>query len=308
MATDGVTGPASCAGPEVTATYYTDPLCSWSWALEAPWRRLQYELRDHLTSRLRMGGMIADWQSFRDPMNSVNRPAQMAPLWYQVGDISGMPIETRLWLEDPPASSYPACIAVKAAQLQGDRAGERYLRRLREAALLEGRNVARRDVLLAAAAEVAADSAAALDLDRFRADLAGPLALDAFREDIKDARYRDIGRFPTLILRHRAGPAVIVVGYRPYAVLRAAFDAVAPELPAGPPVADITAFIAYWGSATTAEAAVALGVTAEAAQPVLAAAVAAGALTAEPATSPHRLYRPVRSALPECAVRRTSCA
>lgn len=283
---------------ELTATYYTDPLCSWSWALEAPWRRLRYELREALVCHTQMGGLIPDWQSYRDPLNSINRPAQMAPLWYQVGDITGMPIETRLWLDDPPASSYPACIAVKAAQLQGERAGERYLRRLREVALLEGRNIARQEVLLAAAADVAVERTGGdvLDLTRFQADLDGPRALDCFREDIKDARYRDIGRFPTMILRHAAGPAVIVVGYRPYQALREALGRLRPDLPPGQPIKDIPAFIAFWGSATAQEVAEAAGMTTAAAERVLTAAVDEGTLTAGPQSSPphQRIYRPSR--------------
>ncbi len=34
------------------------------------------------------------------------------------GDASGIPVDPRLWLEGPPSSPYPACIAVKAAAEQ----------------------------------------------------------------------------------------------------------------------------------------------------------------------------------------------
>jgi len=61
----------------VEIVYYTDPLCCWSWAFEPQWRRLQYKLRDKLSVRYCMGGLIADWKNFNDEVNSINRPAQM---------------------------------------------------------------------------------------------------------------------------------------------------------------------------------------------------------------------------------------
>ena len=35
----------------------------------------------------------------------------------QTRHVSGMPIDDRIWLEDPPSSSYLACLAVKAAEV-----------------------------------------------------------------------------------------------------------------------------------------------------------------------------------------------
>ena len=61
--------------PAVDVIYYTDPLCSWSWAFEPVWRRLRYELGDQLAWRYRMGGMIPDWRHYADPLNDVASPA-----------------------------------------------------------------------------------------------------------------------------------------------------------------------------------------------------------------------------------------
>ena len=43
----------------------------------------------------------------------------MRSTWLDAADASGMPVDPRLWLASPPASSYPACLAVKAAAEQG---------------------------------------------------------------------------------------------------------------------------------------------------------------------------------------------
>src|SRR4051812_29789560 len=123
----------------VEILFYTDPLCCWSWGFEPQWRKLQYELQDHLVFRYIMTGLLPSWQNFNDPLYSVSRPQQMGPVWMEAAKVSGMPIYDRIWVEDPPASSYPACIAVKSVQLQSTTAAARYLRMLREAAMMQGK-------------------------------------------------------------------------------------------------------------------------------------------------------------------------
>lgn len=241
--------------PDVEVTYFTDPLCSWSWAFEAIWRRLRFELAGRIAWRYVLGGLIPDWQSFNDPLHSVHRPAQMGPSWYEVRHLTGMPIDEMIWLQDPPASSYPACVAVKAAGRQGAAVEEAYLRRLREAVMLERRNVARREVLVELFDELSGGPLSG----RFRRDLVGEEALAVFREDLKDASYRNIGRFPAFVLRGAGGRAVLLVGYRPYPVFREALAAVAPDLEPVRTAADPVAYARYWGSITAAEVAEAVG-------------------------------------------------
>ena len=222
--------PPAPAAPPITVVYYTDPLCCWSWAFEPHWRRLRDAFGGALACRYRMAGMIADWDSYNDPLNAVSRPVQMGPIWRQAQHLSGVPVDDRIWVLDPPASSYPACLAVKAAELQSVEAADLYLRRLREAVMAQRRNIARREVLLEVADEAAAAAPDRLDAARLRHDLDSAPARDALREDIKEARYRGIGRFPTLTLRHAGGAGVMIVGYRPYEVLLAAIARIAPEL------------------------------------------------------------------------------
>lgn len=224
------TAASAAPAPAVEINYYTDPLCSWSWAFEAPWRRLRYEFGSAIRVRLRMGGMIPDWQTYSDPVNSVSRPCQLGPVWVHVRHITGMPLDDLLWMEDPPDSSWPACIAFKAAELQSAAAGELYLRRLREAAMVERRNIARPEVLHAVADELAQARLALLDADRFRRDMAASGPADAIRHDLKETRYLEIGRFPTLIVRGPASRSILLVGYRPYPLLLSALRHVAPDL------------------------------------------------------------------------------
>lgn len=218
------------AADRVEIVYYTDPLCCWSWALEPHFRRLCESFGDQIHWRYCMGGLIADWNSYSDPMNSVSRPIQMGPVWMEARHISGVPIHERIWLDDPPASSYPACIAVKCALLQSASAGEAYLRSLREAVMVKGRNIAKREILIEVAGELAATPPKVLDLDQFVHDLETNAGVAAFREDLHKVHYHRIGRFPTLTLSKPKGPGVIIVGYRPYQALLTALKQVAPDI------------------------------------------------------------------------------
>lgn len=217
-------------GVRARVEYFTDPLCAWSWAFEGAWRRVRFALGPQLAWRYRMGGLLADWDHYDDPINCVRRPAQMAPHWFGIRQECGAEIDERIWLEDPPASSYPACLAVKTAELQSAEAGESLLLRLREAVMRRRRNIARWDVLQEEAEALAADEPGLLDPARLAADLDNGAAADAFRDDLTRLRYFQISRFPTLLVAAGDRPPAVLVGYRPYDALRQALEQVAPDL------------------------------------------------------------------------------
>ena len=256
--------------------YYTDPLCCWSWALEPAWRRLRYEFGDQITWRYRFGGMIADWKGFSDPLNNVDSAAQMGPYWYQMRVEHQVAVDERIWAEDPPASSYPASVACKAAERQGRETGERYLRRIREAVMLECRNIARREVLLELASELA--DAGQLDPEQFGRDLGSEAALWSFRDDVKEARYRGIGRFPSLVIHAARGPSRLLVGFRPYTVLREQIVQLAPGLGPVRSPGCIGGYVRHWGRVMALEIAEAFEMEREEAKQVLDAAANSGLL------------------------------
>lgn len=199
-----------------------------------------------------MGGLLPNWESFNDPMNAINRPVQMGPLWFEAKYISGMPIQDQIWITDPPSSSYPACIAVKCAALQSAEAEEAYLRKLREAVMLHTKNIAQQQVLIDIAATLAKDIYGILDIEQFKNDLQNGNGYEAFRKDLLQVRYHKISRFPTLTISAN-NKAVMIVGYRPYSVLLDAIAAVAPDLePVQRPI-DAADYIRYWHGATERE-------------------------------------------------------
>lgn len=264
----------------IEVTYYTDPLCPWSWALEPQWRRLRYEYHDRLTWRYVMGGMIANWQAYHDPLNSIHNPSQMASQWYQVRQLTGMPLEARIWHDDPPESSYPACLAVKAAERQGPSVGEAFLRFVREAVMIGRRNVARGEILVEIAEEFTDGSqpGVALDIDQFRDDILGPAVQDAFHEDLREVRYRSISRFPTLCLSIGSGPRIALVGYRPYEAFREALIRLCPDIRPLRDTPDVVTMLASWGKALDCEVAEALHVELHVARRLLDIGLKAGTL------------------------------
>jgi putative protein-disulfide isomerase len=132
----------------VTATYFTDPFCPWSWAAEPALRRLEWEFGDEVRFTYVIGGMAAALQ---------DRGA-FAAEWLEAGAWSGMPVDPRALLTDPPAATHPAGLAVKAVAEQADPGP--FLRRLREAIFTERRRVDRGDSLM----DVARETSPALDL------------------------------------------------------------------------------------------------------------------------------------------------
>jgi predicted DsbA family dithiol-disulfide isomerase len=115
-------------------------------------------------------------------------------------------------MRDPPASSYPSCIAVKSAGLQSAELGIVYFHRVREACMINGQNIARHSVLFDVAKQLAVDHPG-FDLDKFKDDYTGDAGMDAFRADLDEVRKFNINRFPTLIIRS-VSKGILIAGHR----------------------------------------------------------------------------------------------
>lgn len=238
---------------QVDIVYYTDPLCCWSWAMEPAWRKLQYEFDGHLAVRYCMGGLLPGWQNFHDTLHSISRPIQMGPVWMEAGYKSGMPVNTTIWIKDPPASSYLSCIAVKCAELQSEEAGALYLRQLREAIMLQGKNIAVLSTLLEIATLFAEQYPDLLNIHRFKKDIIGGAGKEAFQKDLQEVQYHSITRFPTLIFRQAGKPSLITMGNQPYPALRNTLLKIAPGLEPVRHSIDPDEYARFWRSLTPRE-------------------------------------------------------
>lgn len=152
--------------------YHTDPACSASWAAEPRLRRLVVEFGADLDITYVMGGLAREFEDL---------PGLVVD-WLDHAAESGMPVDPRIWSGDSPRSSYPACIAFKAAAEQGREGAHRYLRGLREGFMCQRRKLDAPEALIEEARR------AGLDPRRFRIDLESHATLEAFGNDLERTR------------------------------------------------------------------------------------------------------------------------
>ena len=219
----------------VQVRYFTDPACPWSWAIEPTVRRLMVEFGDSVSWTYVMGGFARDFTKWHeDPGAGVGGTESVYPrlvrLWLDVADRSGMPLDPRLWTEGPIGSSYPACMAVKAAADQGADAATRYLRGLREGLMCFRRKLDTTEALVEEARR------ARLNVERFRIDLASNATVEAFGNDLEERRALGVD-LPTLVFVAGDGARHAVSGFqRSYDPLReAALAAGASAVGSAPP-------------------------------------------------------------------------
>jgi protein-disulfide isomerase-like protein with CxxC motif len=196
--------------------------------------------------------------------------ARLVRSWLDVAHETETPIDPLVWIEGPLSTTYPACMAVRAASEQADDGGYRYLRRLREAVMCERRKLDHVEALVEEA------RSAGLDVERFRIDLRSHAITEAFGVDLEETRglaERDEvvwtpsqgseGRerlsrgaggtpIPTLVFRGEAGPPRAVSGFQPYRAYREAAVAAGAEASGDAPPG-VEELVERFGRVTTRE-------------------------------------------------------
>jgi putative protein-disulfide isomerase len=235
----------------VAARYYTDPACPWSWSAEPAVRKLMVEFGDNVSWTYVMGGLARDYTK-----TPGGREAMLAH-WLDIADAGGMPIEPRLWRDAAISSSYPACIAVKAAADQAADGGYRYLRAVREGLMCFRRKLDTTEALVEEARR------AGLDVERFRVDVASNAILEAFGNDLEEVRNPPSGAvlassgrisFPSVLFVGEDGSRHGAWEFRSYGDLRAAAEAAGAE-PIGSRPPDVLDALRRFGTMATAEVA-----------------------------------------------------
>jgi len=199
--------------------FYTDPLCCWSWVMQPQWKKFLAEFGDLLNVTYKMAGLLPSWNNFSDSTNSIRKPIQMGPEWMHARETSGVYIDDSIWVTDPPASSFPACIAVKCVELQSPKMAATYLSSLQEAVMTRRLNIAQTAALLGQADELG-KSFPDFNLFKFREDLFGETGKEAFRKDWQETKYKGISRYPTLVFRASDHNPVLLSGLQSYDALK----------------------------------------------------------------------------------------
>jgi protein-disulfide isomerase-like protein with CxxC motif len=138
-------------------------------------RKLMVEFANSLSWTYVMGGLAREYDA------QAVRTEQVGE-WLDAADESGMPFDPRLWTEGPISSTFPACMAVKAAAEQASDAGYGYLRALREGLMCFRRKLDTTEALVEEARRVK------LNVERFRIDLGSHAIVEAFGADLETTR------------------------------------------------------------------------------------------------------------------------
>jgi predicted DsbA family dithiol-disulfide isomerase len=161
----------------VEVRLHTDPASVAAWTAQPALRRLRVEFGTDLRFTLIMGGLARSFEG---------RQHELLIEWLEAAGRSEMPIDPRLWSEGPLGSSYPACMAVKAAAEQGAEAAWGYLRALQEGLFCFRRKLDTAEALIEEARGLGLDAA------RFRIDLGSHAIVEAFGADLEETRAAEV--------------------------------------------------------------------------------------------------------------------
>jgi predicted DsbA family dithiol-disulfide isomerase len=214
-------------------------------------RRLQATYGPQIRITRKMGGIIPSLEWMVGSAYMRRRARQIARYWLEVSQKVGMPIDPAMWRRNPPESTWPANIAYKAAQFQDHGLADRYLRRLREAALLEGRCVGEYPVLWELAAKMG------LSVGAMEEAVESGRAKEAFFEDVREGHRHGVSGFPTVFVRFD-GREEKLEGWKPYPFFDEAVERVSQGRLERLPVPDALTFLSQVETATTHEVAAVL--------------------------------------------------
>lgn len=166
---------------------FVDPLCPECWALEPIIKKLQIEYGRLFTLKYIISGRLATLN-----ITKRKRPDKIAQAWEKTASRTGMSCNGNVWIENPLSTPYTASLAIKSAELQGKKAGLRYLRKLQELLFIESQNVSDEMMLTKIAENVG------LDVEEFKKDLHSQSTAKALQCDLKITTDMDVQEIPTL--------------------------------------------------------------------------------------------------------------
>jgi predicted DsbA family dithiol-disulfide isomerase len=226
---------------------FIDPLCPECWALEPILKKLVIEYGNYLSIKHILSGRLTSLN-----ISKKKKYESLAEFWEKTANRSGMSCDGTLWLENPVSSPYIASIAIKAAELQGRRAGIKFLRKLQEELFLDKQNVSHFDVLKESAKSVG------LDLEEFITDIHSELAAKAFQCDLKITSEMEVDEIPTLVFfnENAEDEGIKITGQYPYEIYVQIIEEILQEKPikaSPPPLED---FLKHYRLVATKEIAV----------------------------------------------------
>jgi predicted DsbA family dithiol-disulfide isomerase len=231
---------------------FIDPLCPECWALEPIMKKLMIEYGKYFSIKHVISGRLAS-------LNITKRKSyeSMAELWEKTASRTGMSCDGSLWLENPVSSPFIASIAIKAAELQGRRAGIKFLRKLQEVLFLDKQNISNIEVLKESAHSVG------LDVEEFITDIHSETTAKALQRDLKITTEMEVEEIPTLVFfnENAEDEGIKITGYYSYEVYVQIIEEILQDNPVKAVHPPLESFLKYFNFVATKEIAVVYNMT-----------------------------------------------
>ncbi len=185
-------GSATTSEPVIEIIHFADPFCWWSWGLEPILQRLKVVYGEQIRVSYRMGGMADKIDQWRKDYNVADDESMKSWISDSIS-ITGVPVDPDFIVKSSADSSWPACIAIKAAELQNGELAAKFFRRLMEAIQLKANNISQEEVYLSIA------KAIGLDRAQMRKDISSGKAAKMFAKDRGEMNVN----FLTLVLTNK---------------------------------------------------------------------------------------------------------
>ncbi|CAI8752584.1 MULTISPECIES: ClpXP adapter SpxH family protein [Bacillus] len=184
---------SKCEHKSVEAYLFIDPLCKDCWEIEPVIIKLWLEYGKYFSIRHILTGKVEG--AIASP-HKWNKPANIRFVWEKTTSLHGFSCDGKVHMQDASSTPYLVSMAIKAAELQGRKAGSKFLRKLQEYIFLE--NVSKPDLesLLACAQQ------SGIDVEEFKKDLHSISAKKAFQCDLKFTNEMHITEIPSLVFFH----------------------------------------------------------------------------------------------------------
>ncbi len=236
---------------------FIDPLCPECWALEPVIKKLQIQYGRFFTLKHIVSGQIKT-------LNHTKRknPSSLAQVWEKTANVTGMSCDGTLWSKNPISTPFTASLAIKSAELQGRKAGIRFLRKLQEVLFLQTQNVTEEKVLLEIAREVG------LDEEEFLKDLHSASSAKALQCDLKITAEMDVQEIPTLTFfnQNADSEGLKISGFYPYEMYVGILAEMLGDMPKPTEVPPLEIFLRYFKFVATAEIAAVYSISMEEAE------------------------------------------
>ncbi|WP_246204197.1 ClpXP adapter SpxH family protein [Pallidibacillus pasinlerensis] len=216
--------------------FFIDPLCPDCFALEPVIKKMQFEYGHYFSLTYVLSGNISN-------LNNINRkliqPNQRNKYEKTIkrGQISCDDLEAKVNLSSP----YIASIAVKAAELQGKRAGIRFLKKLQEYIYLKNENIGKLEILIQCAEE------ALLDVEEFMRDIHSTSTSHAFQCDLKITNEMAVTETPTIVFFNNKieEEGLKLSGVNTYEIYIEVMTEILGERPVSHPLPPLLKFVQY---------------------------------------------------------------